>query len=712
MTDFRKRVDRLYKQALKCNAIDACNLDDVISIPEELNSSIVCHHGKLRTNGNVDRVAQVVSHSAWDLLSTLFPRAIELQVSSSRSDDSIHCAQCLNIKYISMARRDDLKKWANETLDDEACKEVQDRENAECFKFFKDNEEIHILSQKCLNDWRDLVDQSFRTGSFAGRKTELLSPSQLRCQHKKLRLPMQLQDALMGKQQHSAVFDDDSDANIHYECLTKSQLESIQTRISSLNKLIISSINDELKSEKEFWFKGLNSHAKVVCNKTIVNSSKKTIYDAYSFDPELCQICSDKSGSERKILLNFVALESDEEIPSLSHSEFSRTRRPSRLPKKRSELKMAANDCLAKLRLLLFEQAGFSPLGQKLTLAQHSRELPYLSNDLSLENLGIVNGDIIYVQNLFLMDGSGMKKGSSLSRRSKKEMENEILEALLDIHIAYERRNGRSNSDPLKIEYGHSLERGFSGTLLESSKAGNDVSSEISSAVLRVNLHGRDQAISERKKNSNKDEPRFDRADFESKCDNDQSSAERSSQSNIEARYSSILELSRCSREALMTQNVSSSSSIESRESIISISSHDSSESKLRTSYDGGSFIKPFSHECALSFILLEPDHIFSDAVSSSLRNENIKLQCSVDDSLSKVLYFLSKKIGCFPYKSDFILSKDNVVLPTSTGGVSLADLNIKNGDIIHVKVPLPVAEMRMMTSIHLNIKMCNKNGR
>jgi hypothetical protein len=83
---------------------------------------------------------------------------------------------------------------------------------------------------------------------------------------------------------------------------------------------------------------------------------------------------------------------------------------------------MVANVSLAKLRLLLFEQAGFSPLGQKLTLAEHSRELPYSSNDQPLENLGIVNGAIIYVQNVSLIDGSGIKSLSSISRRDKKEM--------------------------------------------------------------------------------------------------------------------------------------------------------------------------------------------------------------------------------------------------------------------------------------------------
>jgi hypothetical protein len=229
--------------------------------------------------------------------------------------------------------------------------------------------EIHVLKQKCVNDWRDVVEQLFRMGSFPDGKDEVLSTCHLICRHKKLRLPIQLKDALMGKRKHSAVFDDDSDSNTRYECLKKSEFKSIQKRISALNKLTSASVNEGLTSENEFWFKGFSSHAKIVRNKSIFDSSKRTIYNTYIFEPELCQICSDESDSERKILLNFVALQSDEEIPSFSHSVVSRTRRPSRLPNKRCELNMAANDSLAKLRLLLFEQAGFSPLGQKLTVA-------------------------------------------------------------------------------------------------------------------------------------------------------------------------------------------------------------------------------------------------------------------------------------------------------------------------------------------------------
>ncbi len=291
-------------------------------------------------------------------------------------------------------------------------------------------------------------------------------------------------------------------------------------------------------------------------------------------------------------------------------------------------------------------------------------------------------------------------------------MENEVIESLLDIHMAYETNNGRSNSDPVKLQSGHSVERGFSGTLLESSKVGNSETRE----VLNDDLHGRDQTFSEEIKGNNKVVLLSEPADCASKSYYDESFAESFHKSNIEARLdSSIIEVSSCSRQSSISQDIISISSHESSESIISISSRSSSESSLRTSdngKNGGSFLKSFSHECALSFVLLEPDHICPDVMRPSPNEESLELQCSVDDSLSKVLYILSKKIGCFLYKSDFILSKDNEVLPTATSGVSLADLNIKNGDIIHVKVPLPVSEMRMLTSISLNIKLCNKQVR
>jgi hypothetical protein len=500
-------------------------------------------------------------------LRSLFPRAVELEVFSGECDDSVVCTQCLSIKNISIARRDDLKKWAKETLADEACIAVFNRKNPKSFNFFEDNEEIHVLKQKCLNDWRDVVEQLLRMGSFPGGKDELLPSCHLLCRHKKMRLPIQLKDALLGKREYSAVFDDDSDSNIRYECLLKSEFKSIQKRISSLNKLTSALANEGLTSENEFRFKGLNSHAKIVRNISIVDSTKRSIYNTYTFEPELCQICSDESDSERKILLNFVALQSYEEIPpSFSHSAVSRTR--SRLPNKRCELNMVANDSLAKLRLLLFEQAGFSPLGQKLTLAQHSRELPYSSNDQPLENLGIVNGAIIYVQNLSLIDGSGIKSLSSISRRDKKEMENEMVESLLDIHMAYERKNGCSNSDTIKLQSGHSGERGFSGTLLESSKVGNSEGWE----VLNDDLHGRDQSFLEEMKRNNKVTVLSEGADCRSNCNYDESFAERFYQSNIEARLdSSIIEVSSCSRQASISQDIISISSHESNESIISL---------------------------------------------------------------------------------------------------------------------------------------------
>jgi hypothetical protein len=53
LTDFCERVDGLYKEVGKCKAIESCNLNEVLSFPEELNSSTFCHHGKLATHGNV-----------------------------------------------------------------------------------------------------------------------------------------------------------------------------------------------------------------------------------------------------------------------------------------------------------------------------------------------------------------------------------------------------------------------------------------------------------------------------------------------------------------------------------------------------------------------------------------------------------------------------------------------------------------------------------
>jgi len=85
--------------------------------------------------------------------------------------------------------------------------------------------EIHVLKQKCVNDWRDVVEQLFRMSSFPDGKDEVLSTCRLICRHKKLRLPIQLKDALMGKRKHSAVFDDDSDSNTRYECLKKSEFK-------------------------------------------------------------------------------------------------------------------------------------------------------------------------------------------------------------------------------------------------------------------------------------------------------------------------------------------------------------------------------------------------------------------------------------------------------------------------------------------------------
>ena len=78
-------------------------------------------------------------------------------------------------------------------------------------------------------------------------------------------------------------------------------------------------------------------------------------------------------------------------------------------------------------------------------------------------------------------------------------MENEVIESLLDIHMAYETNNGRSTSDPVKLQSGHSVERGFSGKLLESSKVVNSETRE----VLNDDLHGRDQTFSEEIKGNN-----------------------------------------------------------------------------------------------------------------------------------------------------------------------------------------------------------------
>jgi hypothetical protein len=60
-------------------------------------------------------------------------------------------------------------------------------------------------------------------------------------------------------------------------------------------------------------------------------------------------------------------------------------------------------------------------------------------------------------------------------------------------NMAFETKNGSSNSDTVKLPFGHSGERGFSGTLLESSKVGNFETRE----VLNDDLHEHDQTFSE-----------------------------------------------------------------------------------------------------------------------------------------------------------------------------------------------------------------------
>ena len=115
LTDFRKRVANMNMEVLKTRAIGSFNFDNVISSTEQLNFSITCNHGKLAANDSVHRIAQVVSQDIWDVLKSLFPGAIELQVSNGVGTDPI-CDQCQNNRSI-IAQRGDMKKHGSSKSD-------------------------------------------------------------------------------------------------------------------------------------------------------------------------------------------------------------------------------------------------------------------------------------------------------------------------------------------------------------------------------------------------------------------------------------------------------------------------------------------------------------------------------------------------------------------------------------------------------------------
>ena len=115
LTDFRKRVANMNMEVLKTRAIGSFNFDNVISSTEQLNFSITCNHGKLAANDGVHRIAKVVSQDIWDVLKSLFPGAIELQVSNGVGTDPI-CDQCQNNRSI-IAQRGDMKKHGSSKSD-------------------------------------------------------------------------------------------------------------------------------------------------------------------------------------------------------------------------------------------------------------------------------------------------------------------------------------------------------------------------------------------------------------------------------------------------------------------------------------------------------------------------------------------------------------------------------------------------------------------
>ena len=464
ISDFRRKLGRKFKEVLKSFDLASISFDDVLSYPEPLNGNITCRHGKLVSNGN--RVTRVVSDHTWNCLKALFPCSFEHKQNAS-DEKNMNCEHC---QEGDMIGKEELKKWAKDTLGDVVCREVQKRQKPAEFSFDNNPGEIYLVNQGCLNDWRQMVESAYRSGTLPENDDDLPANSPFLCSHEKLRLPSKLTDALMGFCIDNWSFTDDFDPGYTYECLSRVELDSIQSSIIKLNKVQgLLDATDCIKNDG-VWFFELRSHAKIIFVGDFQGKSSSSIISTYAFEPELCQLCSKENEAERKFTLTFSLLQPDEDIPLFNSSDADRTARNSRSTKKRREVILSANDSLAKLRLLLMEQAGFPIVGQRLILAKIYRELEFSSNEKPLVDLGIDNRDLIYVQ---YASSAGNKRGSNLGRKDKDALENEMIESLLDINAAFEKRNGVSTSAPIKYQAGHNSERGFSGTRLESAVVSN-----------------------------------------------------------------------------------------------------------------------------------------------------------------------------------------------------------------------------------------------
>ena len=514
VTDFRAQVGRKLKDIIKSTNLDALNFDDAVSYSHPVNRNITCPHGNLAINGSSNRIVRLVSRRAWNIIKSLFPDAIEHKIACGDPDIG-KCEICQETVSNDMFLRDALRKWVKDTLDHPICSELYKRKSLG-FPIFDSNLQqdcneavqkscLFLLDRGCLNEWRTAIENA-RSGKLpkyctvsSGPDVSIISThtsSSFVCPHDKLRLPPRLRDTLLDKKVDKGRTTDIATPDILGEFVSELEYESLQQNISSLRKVVEEwALNAEGISEASSFIE-LRSHARIFLkdseqesmSNSPINDSEAdvSIFNKYVFEPELCMHCFNETatdhqpdggnnGSDQKsdCVLTFIRLQSDEEIPTAPHGDTGRPARRSRRGKKQHKLNLKVHDSLAKLRLLLMEQIGLSVVGQELILARHYQALPFSSNDKSLEELGIKSGDVLYVRHPLLFDDNGRKNNTRERQRSKEELEQEMMESLLDINSAFERKNGCSDSYPVKAQAGWNAERGFTGTLLQSTKVTN-----------------------------------------------------------------------------------------------------------------------------------------------------------------------------------------------------------------------------------------------